>query len=72
MASYCKASVIDRVVPPNLPVSGGNHYGFFAAYGTQKSTTTILEIDPEQRIVFWTLSDDAVEGDFACALKAFD
>jgi hypothetical protein len=68
--STCR-NVLPSMVRTSLPVSGTKFYGFFAAYGKSHTTSMILEIDPNNRIVFWAMADEVLDGDFRCALKAF-
>jgi len=70
--SACRTNVLPGIVRTSLPVSGTRFYGFFAVYGEAHTTSMILEIDPRNRIVFWAMADEVLNGDFRCALKAFN
>ncbi|WP_315828519.1 MULTISPECIES: hypothetical protein [unclassified Bradyrhizobium] len=70
--STCRSKVLPRIVRTSFPASGTRFYGFFAVYGEAHETSMILEIDAMNRIIFWAMADEVLDGDFRCALKKLD
>ncbi|MCB8840157.1 hypothetical protein [Aurantimonas sp. VKM B-3413] len=69
--AQCKRRQMPHIVRTSLPVSGGRTYGFFAVYGDDITSSMILEVDQQDRIVFWKMEDDPFGGDFSCSFKEF-
>lgn len=71
MLAFCKTSRIARIDRTSLPVSGTRYFGFFGLYGPEVMASMLLEIDPQDRIVFVAIADDVTTGDFACSFNSF-
>lgn len=66
----CHAEVFPRAVRTSLPTSGTDYYGFYAVYGVTRVSSMILEIDPQNRVVFWAMADAIFDEDFHCWLNS--
>ncbi len=56
----------------STPVWGARQYGFFAVYAESKTFEMVLEIDAEERIIHWLLTDDLASNDQQCRLSYLD
>ena len=57
---------IDRF---SLPSWGARRYGFFGVYAENTALEMVLEIDENEKIVHWVITDDVTSGDQQCALS---
>jgi hypothetical protein len=67
----CKRLLGEQIIRFSLPTSGTAHHAFFAVYMDGAARDMILEIDDSAKIVFWTISENALAGDFRCSLSSF-
>lgn len=63
----CRA-LTGRVGRLSLPSYGQRHYGFFAVYAEAAVFEMILEIDPEERLFHWVVTDDVTAKDQICQI----
>jgi hypothetical protein len=56
---------IDRFSTPSW---GGRHYGFFGVYAEVSVWEMVLEIDENQKIVHWMITDDVTSKEQQCAV----
>jgi hypothetical protein len=56
----------------STPVWGARQYGFFAVYAESKTFEMVLEIDAEERIIHWLLTDNLASNDQQCRLSYLD
>ena len=54
----------------STPSYGGRHYGFFAVYAEASTFEMILEIDEDERLLHFVITDDVTAADQQCALHA--
>jgi hypothetical protein len=57
---------IDRF---SLPSWGTRRYGFFGVYAENSVLEMVLEIDEDEKIVHWVITDDVTAKDQQCALS---
>jgi hypothetical protein len=60
---------IDRL---STPVWGGRTYGYFAVYAEAKTFEMVLEIDQDEKIVHWLLTDDLAAAEQQCKVSHLD
>jgi hypothetical protein len=56
----------------STPVWGARQYGFFAVYAETRTFEMVLEIDAEERIVHWLMTDSLAGDDRQCRLSYLD
>jgi hypothetical protein len=56
---------IDRFSTPSW---GGRHYGYFGVYAEVAVWEMVLEIDENQKIVHWMITDDVTSKEQQCAV----
>lgn len=56
----------------STPVWGARRFGFFAVYAEPKTFEMILEIDEEERIIYWLLTDDLGAETQQCRVSYLD
>jgi hypothetical protein len=59
---------IDRF---SIPSWGGRRYGFFGVYAELKVLEMILEIDENEKIIHWAVTDNVTSGDQHCTVNGF-
>ena len=52
----------------STPVWGARHFGYFAVYAETKPFEMILEIDEDERIIHWGITDDVHASEQQCLL----
>jgi hypothetical protein len=52
----------------SIPSWGARRFGFFAAYTETSVFEMILEIDDNEKIIHWVLTDNVTSGDQQCAI----
>ena len=52
----------------SIPSWGGRHYGFFGVYGETAVLEMVLEIDQDEKIVHWVITDDVTAKKQQCAV----
>jgi hypothetical protein len=57
-----------RIGRLSLPSYGQRHYGFFAVYAEAAIFEMILEIDPDERVFHWVITDDVTAKDQTCQI----
>ncbi len=60
---------IDRI---STPVWGGRRHGYFAVYAEPKIFEMHLEIDHDQRIIHWMITDDLAAEPQQCRISYLD
>ena len=60
---------IDRI---STPVWGGRRHGYFAVYAEPKIFEMHLEIDHDQKIIHWMITDDLAAEPQQCRISHFD
>ena len=58
---------IDRF---SLPSWGSRRYGFFGVYAENSVLEMVLEIDEDEKIIHWMITDDVTARDQQCSLSA--
>jgi hypothetical protein len=53
----------------SLPSWGARRYGFFGVYAENSVLEMVLEIDEDERIIHWVITDDVTDKDQQCALS---
>ncbi len=56
----------------STPVWGARHFGYFAVYAETKPFEMILEIDDDERIIHWVVTDDVQAKEQQCILTYRD
>jgi len=54
----------------SLPSWGARRYGFFGVYAENSVLEMVLEIDEDEKIIHWVITDDVTAKDQQCALGA--
>lgn len=57
---------IDRF---SIPSWGARHYGFFGVYAETAVFEMILEIDDNEKIVHWVITDDVTSSNQQCIVS---
>ena len=60
---------IDRI---STPVWGERHYGYFAVYGETKLFEMHMEIDDDEKIIHWMITDDLASDHQQCRVSYLD
>jgi hypothetical protein len=71
------ALVLCRVLTSEIfristPVWGARHFGFFAVYAETKPFEMILEIDDDEKIIHWVITDNVNAREQQCRLSHMD
>ena len=53
----------------SLPSWGERHYGFFGVYAENSVLEMVLEIDENEKIIHWVITDDVTANDQQCSLS---
>ena len=53
----------------SLPSWGARRYGFFGVYAENAVLEMVLEIDENEKIIHWVITDDVTANDQQCALS---
>jgi hypothetical protein len=53
----------------SLPSWGERHYGFFGVYAENSVLEMVLEIDENEKIIHWVITDDVTAKDQQCSLS---
>jgi hypothetical protein len=53
----------------SLPSWGARRYGFFGVYAENSVLEMVLEIDDDEKIIHWVITDDVTAKDQQCALS---
>lgn len=56
----------------STPVWGGRRHGYFAVYAEPKVFEMHLEIDDEEKIMHWMITDDLASDDQQCRISYLD
>jgi hypothetical protein len=52
----------------SLPSWGARRYGFFGVHAENSTLEMVLEIDDDEKIIHWVITDDVTAKDQQCAL----
>ena len=52
----------------SLPSWGARRYGFFGVYAENSVLEMVLEIDDDEKIIHWVITDDVTAKDQQCAI----
>ncbi len=53
----------------SLPSWGARRYGFFGVYAENRVLEMVLEIDENEKIIHWVITDDVTAEDQQCSLS---
>ena len=57
---------IDRI---SLPSWGNRHVGYFGVYGELATLEMLLEIDDDEKVVHWAITDNITSRDQSCVIS---